>query len=251
MFNFLLVILITLSSEGQPIRKYKQGEILVKVSTPFTQKKLTDGLVETEQEWFNQFSKKFEVRELRPIFHEKQNGLENFFILKFSAKKSVEDVIIELKKEQNVNDAWINRISVFFSDDPLYEQQWGVAKIQASQAWEIYSGSSNVLLAILDSGIDLGDPNFGVLTPHPDLQSNLWNNNFMFGLDLSTNPPSPPNDLIGHGTMVAGIAGAITNNQIGIAGVAGGGTSGNLGIKILALKYGPNPPDDAQLSQKL
>jgi thermitase len=88
-------------------------------------------------------------------------------------------------------------------NDPSFAQQWGLTKIQAPQAWDVTQGSPGVPIAILDSGIDQS---------HPDLAPKIVAN-----ANFSTS--STVDDLYGHGTHLAGIAAAITNNGAGIAGV--------------------------------
>jgi len=90
-------------------------------------------------------------------------------------------------------------------NDPQFPSQWHLAKIQAPQAWDLSKGSQQVVIAVIDSGVD---------PSHPDLQPKLvpgWN-------VLSNN--SNWADDYGHGTAVAGTAAAATNNAAGVAGVA-------------------------------
>lgn len=92
-------------------------------------------------------------------------------------------------------------------DDPLYEQQWGLRRVKAPDAWKQGATGKGAVIAILDSGIDLG---------HPDLRDRL-----VRGVDLTDEQGCPgPHDESGHGTMVAGVAAASADNGIGIAGVA-------------------------------
>lgn len=90
-------------------------------------------------------------------------------------------------------------------NDPYFNSQYGLQKIQAPQAWDSTRGDRNVMIAIVDSGIQ------GI---HPDLSSKVIN-----GYDYVDND-NFPDDENGHGTHCAGIASASTNNNIGIAGVA-------------------------------
>ena len=92
-------------------------------------------------------------------------------------------------------------------NDPLYKQQWGLQRVKAPEAWKKGVTGKGAVIAILDSGIDLG---------HPDLRARL-----VRGVDLTGAPGCPgPQDESGHGTAVAGVAAASANNRIGIAGVA-------------------------------
>ncbi|MEZ0396579.1 MAG: S8 family serine peptidase, partial [Anaerolineales bacterium] len=92
--------------------------------------------------------------------------------------------------------------------DPYYaSDQWGLPAIRAPQGWDYETGSSAVVIAIVDTGIDLG---------HPDLSAKL-----VAGRNI-LNPALPPNDDNGHGTHVAGIAAASSDNGLGVAGVSWG-----------------------------
>ncbi|HEX2195642.1 MAG TPA: S8 family serine peptidase, partial [Actinomycetota bacterium] len=104
-------------------------------------------------------------------------------------------------------------------NDPLFGDQWGLQKIQAPEAWATADGGG-ITIAIVDSGVDLGHPDFacGKLAVHPG--SNIG----------SKKSPNTPQDKDGHGTHVAGIAGACTNNGVGVAGVAPGATIMPVGV---------------------
>lgn len=93
--------------------------------------------------------------------------------------------------------------------DPLYSQQWGPDLISAPGAWDFASGSGQTI-AVLDSGID---------GAHPDLAGQVDPN----GLDACSGAFVVPGDSLGHGTHVAGIAGAAWNAS-GVAGMAPGAT---------------------------
>jgi serine protease len=93
-------------------------------------------------------------------------------------------------------------------NDPLLGRQWGLQQIKAPGAWARGALGGGATIAIVDTGVDLH---------HPDLQGKL-----LPGVDLVSDEPCSPGaqDLNGHGTHVAGIAAAATNNGIGIAGTA-------------------------------
>ena len=101
------------------------------------------------------------------------------------------------------------------SNDPSYNKQYGVKQINAPSAWHKTRGAG-VTIAIVDSGVD---------REHPDLKSKL-----LPGYDFGDNDDNPDDDsqledgngvkVQGHGSHVAGIAGAATDNGVGVAGVA-------------------------------
>jgi len=90
-------------------------------------------------------------------------------------------------------------------NDPMFERyQWNLRKVAAPEAWDITTGKSDVVIAILDTGIDMG---------HPEFAGKLVTGiNALMGAGL-------PTDNRGHGTHVAGIAAALSNNGVGVAGV--------------------------------
>ena len=91
-------------------------------------------------------------------------------------------------------------------NDPQFPNQWHLPRILAPEAWDTTQGAAGVVIAILDSGVDAAHPEFaGKLVPG----YNTYSNNTV------------TTDQYGHGTEVAGAAGAQTNNGQGIAGVAG------------------------------
>ena len=100
-------------------------------------------------------------------------------------------------------------------DDKYFGAQWNMQKVRALEAWNVTTGSPNVIIAILDTGVDLN---------HPDLANKIVSN-----INFSDSPTV--DDVYGHGTHVAGIAAAMTNNGIGVAGLGYSATIMN--VKVL------------------
>ncbi|HLP18919.1 MAG TPA: S8 family serine peptidase, partial [Chitinophagales bacterium] len=114
-------------------------------------------------------------------------------------------------------------------NDSYYAAQWHLNTIKADSAWNYFSTGSNIVIAIVDDAVE---------TSHPDLAPNLWvnageiagngidddNNGYIDdfnGYDAGDDDgdPSPSDPSFDHGTGVAGMASAATNNSIGIAGI--------------------------------
>lgn len=143
-------------------------------------------------------------------------------------------------------------------NDTQLDEQWYLEQISAYDAWDQTTGSSTVVVAILDSGMDMN---------HPDLYGNLWTNpseiadngidddgngyvDDVHGWDFIDNDNDPePNlfqayttDAVVHGTLVAGLIGAVGNNNSGIAGV-------NWDVQIMPIRIldglGSGTSDDA------
>jgi subtilisin family serine protease len=111
-------------------------------------------------------------------------------------------------------------------NDDHYPNQWNLPKISTPDAWNVSTGSSDVIVAVIDVGADY---------EHEDLVGNLWPG---IGYDFYGNNPDPyPYDEARHGTAVVGIVGAETDNGIGVAGVAGG-WDGMDGIRLMHLRAG-------------
>ncbi len=168
-------------------------------------------------------------------------------------------------------------------NDPGYAQQWYLEAIEAPGAWDVTTGMSSVLVAVLDTGIDLD---------HEDIVANLWTNSEeiagndidddrngyvddVHGWDFvdADNDPSPMVatteyfEVGSHGTLIAGEIGAVGNNDFGVAGVAwnvsilpvrmlgddGSGTGENAakairyavaqGAKVINLSFAGNDPN--------
>ncbi len=144
---------------------------------------------------------------------------------------------------------YIHSFNATIPNDSSFDQLWGLnntgqtggtsdADIDAPEAWDIQTGNSNVVVGLMDSGLDY---------THPDLNDNLWTNpgeipgngidddgngyvDDVHGYDFAFDDPNPE-DNVGHGTHVGGTIGAEGDNGIGVAGV-------NWNAQIMTLKIG-------------
>lgn len=113
-------------------------------------------------------------------------------------------------------------------NDPNWGLQYGLLNIRAPQGWGLTTGSADVTIAIVDTGVDYR---------HPDLAGKL-----VSGYDFVNNDSDPQDDH-GHGTHVAGIAAASSNNGVGVAGVSWGARI--MPVKVLNSSAGGTYADTA------
>jgi len=208
------------------------------------------------------------------------NEMENFLIVKFSPHLSEDDVhlllqninldqyeyfsalecyIIQSRKRKALKQVYeMNHICyaepiylIPILEDPYYPKQWSLnntgqngisdTDIDAPEAWAVEKGHKDIVIAVIDTGIDYN---------HPDLSENIWsnikeisnnqmdddNNGYIDdimgwdfvdsnSIDCDENEDclvsdNDPMDCHGHGTQVSGIIGALSNNNLGIAGIA-------------------------------
>jgi len=182
---------------------------------------------------------KYGVLSAERISKESNSLLSNVYKFTVPKDSDIRSIINEYSNDPNVEYVEPNYIVFLNSipNDPLFNKQWGLhntgqtggvvdADIDAPEAWDIATGSSDVTIAVIDSGIDYN---------HPDLKGNIWRNNDeiagngfdddfngfiddVIGWDFIRNTNDPKDDF-GHGTHCSGIIGAVGNNGIGVSGV--------------------------------
>ncbi|MEG4280502.1 S8 family serine peptidase [Microcoleus sp. MON1_C1] len=191
-------------------------------------------------------------------FNSTQEQLPQWRVVKIAANTDLQQVKANLAQDPRVEAVELNytlsldqfsnifNFSQLLNDisidetpsDPRLNQLWGLnntgqssgtfdADIDAPEAWDLQKGSTNVVVAVIDTGVDYN---------HQDLAANIWRNTGEIagdGIDNDgngykddvrgynfVNDNNDPTDIDSHGTHVAGTIGAVGNNNIGVVGVS-------------------------------
>ena len=235
----------SLSQDPAPAPEFVPNEILVKFKPQTTVTRAASGRTTTNLNSVTALMDRYGVTSAERVFKDARppasgariqidgqsqssSDLTHIYRLRLADQSDVLVVIAAFKADPNVEYAEPNYMAhtAFVPNDPRYSDQWGLTQISAPSAWNVTHGSPAIVIAIVDTGLDLN---------HPDLISKLWVNpgeipgngldddNDGFVDDVNgwnfVENNLTPQDQIGHGSHVAGIAAAATDNGIGIAGV--------------------------------
>ncbi|MGB3477790.1 MAG: S8 family serine peptidase [bacterium] len=235
-------------AEGTRQITWAPGEVIVKFKDDVAIHVETDGeFIKTGISLIDAINLKYKVRAIDKIFKsaEKHSVVQyietpqgkivqipqlfNVYRLTFPEASDIQELVRIFTWNPYVEYAEPNYLAqmCLTPNDPLFGQQWGFTKIQASDAWDIETGDTSVVIGILDTGID---------TNHIDLASHLWVNTDEIpgnGIDDDGNgyiddiygwnfvdDTSDVDDGAGHGSHCAGIVSAVTDNSIGVAGTS-------------------------------
>lgn len=212
---------------GQP--EYAPGVVLVKVRTGVVLTARPNRTVQAARPALDAALAEVGARGSQPVFAgAPATGLGRVYRLALAPATTVLSAVAALAANPDLE--WVEpdyraRPAVT-PNDPLYAGQWGLVQIAAPAAWEMVTGTAQVVIAVVDSGMD---------TAHSDLVANLWvnpgevpsngvdddNNGYVDDV-YGWNFVSDDNDITdsyGHGTQVAGVLAAVTDNGLGGAGV--------------------------------
>lgn len=219
-FMLLLVLFLMFGFTAPAIADYVPDEVIVKFKTTPISIQSTDRIADVKFKSIEKIFKdakppKYKIKSLNNKQVELPD-LSTIYHIKLPRGSNVESVIKQLQMSPNIEYAEPNSIlkASRTPNDAYYSSQWGLPKISAEVAWDITTGTSDVVVAVVDTGIYFN---------HADLSGKI-----ILGQNY-VNEGSDPLDDNGHGTHVAGIVGAITNNNTGIAGT-------NWNCRLMAVK---------------
>ncbi|THB75101.1 MAG: hypothetical protein D6B28_01110 [Gammaproteobacteria bacterium] len=222
--GFIMLMLLVLNeanaAQGKLVQRqrYVPGEILVKFKDGVADRQKSQ--VRRERVGQQQQSR-FRAQLLKKL---DASGIERW---KLDGSQSVEQLQKELSNASEVEYAEPNYYMyplATIPNDLYYTRQWGLnntgqtlnnvagnagSDIEMEEAWDIQTGLNTVNVAIVDDGVQ---------TAHPDLAGNIGSGRDIISSDNNANPHNPT--VSTHGTNVAGVIGAVGNNNTGIAGVA-------------------------------
>ena len=208
-----MVVWLTTSVSGQSTQPaYREDRILIKPKAGINQSALDNFHLARKGEVLRTF-----------------DGIGHLQILRVPKGETVPGLIAQYQKSGLVEFAepdYLVYADTTSPNDPKYVDGtlWGLnnygqnsgtahADIDAPEAWDVLTSASNIVVAVLDSGIR---------ATHEDLASNMWVNpsDGGHGFNAFTGTNDPSDDSTSHGTMVAGVLGAVGNNGKGVTGVA-------------------------------
>ena len=257
-----LIISVSLFSQQTQVKKniigrgdikYVPGQFIVKLKSNNAKNSLNKTALSSMMTQYG-------VKQQKQFFSKARNSklveklnLNNIFLMYTDERADIQNIVNELNANPAIEYAEPNYIFEIdaISNDALYSSQYHFPQVKAPDAWDIQKGDTSVIIGIIDTGVDWD---------HEDLHDVIWKNkgeipdngidddgngyiddtmgwDFVEGVagahseeDADT-PDNNPMDFDGHGTHVAGIAAAHTNNDTGVAAVS-------WGARIMPLRCG-------------
>ncbi|MFZ9028029.1 MAG: S8 family serine peptidase [Crocinitomicaceae bacterium] len=210
-------------------RWYQDGKVIFQLKENVKKPISNDGIVKVDQlEFLSEIISEYDIQQvvhLHPNIDDKK--LIRTYQIEFNNIDKVESLVADLGKvealqyaeKKELHESFLTPNDQYFSNS-FSNGQWALYQIDAPQAWDISTGSSDVVVAVTDNAININ---------HPDLV-----NKMVPGWDAvdNDNDPSPCGGNDGfHGSHVSGIVGAETNNNIGVASIG-------YNVSIMPVKIG-------------
>jgi subtilisin family serine protease len=229
MKNFLFILLFFTSALSAQVQ-YSNNECYVRLKKEVIEKNHNGNIKET----LDFISLPYSVTIKESFKNSKSEALRRTFRLKCNQTGELDNLIRQLNLNTLVEYAeHIYFAQKYVTPNDLLPNtvgsngQWYIYKVKGPQSWDIQTGDSTIKVAVCDDAFDIN---------HPDMQGS-----FLPGIDLAENDSdvTPPTAEFDHGTFIAGLINAQTNNNIGIASLA-------YGVKIIPIKIANDfNPDQA------
>jgi subtilisin family serine protease len=264
--SLFLIFIFMLSESGRSQEKtifqgeFVPNEVLVRFKRDIPRYLIQNTIESLQGKIFTYHREEISSFDWDPNVSSLRSFLSDPYLLhvKVPASIGTEKAIYLLKLNPNVEYVEKNRILHVFTNDTYWSKLWGLsntgqsggtpdADIDAAEAWGLFTGSSDVVVAVIDTGVDYN---------HEDLAANIWTNpgesgngketdgidndgngyiDDFRGWDFYDNDNNPMDEYTPeegkwyHGTHVAGTIGAVGNNEKGVVGV-------NWDVSIMCLK---------------
>ncbi|MFM2285858.1 MAG: hypothetical protein RLZZ543_1355, partial [Bacteroidota bacterium] len=213
----LLISFLTIPSFAQSDEAlYHEGQLFVKLKEGF-ERAHSETPSREMQAFFATYASAFQITEVKAGFWFSKTSTNRIVRVFFEDQAETDVFIQQLEASGKVE--YAERIPVskqFLTPNDLGPNstntggQWYLYKTRAQQAWDIQTGSSSIQVAIVDDAVQ---------TTHPELQGVISQTKDMVDGDNDVSPPAATWD---HGTFIAGLIGAKTNNGLGIASMGYG-----------------------------
>jgi len=230
-----------------------------------------NGTIKTGLQSFDRLAEQHGFVDLNRLFDSVKNldwndngvYIQNIFRIHLESNSNIETALSDLQNDPHIVYAeyeTINRLR-YIPDDPSYPVQWHLPKIECPETWDYTVGDEDIVIGIVDSGIKWN---------HPDLMDNIWvnqpeldagmtinwaNGTFSGGNGIDDDGNGRIDDVIGynffgadnndsyqdwenndHGTHVAGCAGAVGDNGIGVVGAS-------MTVQLISARHAPTTYD--------
>jgi subtilisin family serine protease len=251
----ILILFPGLANSSQNLKDYVGGELIIKFTEELPEIVSRNGVVNFGLPTVDELNIRFGVYSAEKIFPDLGNtqisqivydriGLGRIYRLSVAEEVNILKMVEEYTKNYYVEytrpNYFIHGVGTFPDDTCFPDSQWNLhqlndSDIDAPEAWDLVTGDSSIVVAVVDNGIDWD---------HPDLNARIWINSnetpgnatdddangFIDdyrGWDFTkewpgnvySNGDDNPMDGNGHGTLAGGIIGAETDNSTGMAGV--------------------------------
>lgn len=231
--------IISFSSFGQTFNsEFQDGKIYLKIkdTEPISFMVNPDNSVDINSiPFIRNLSNNFKIKSLsRPYFLDNDHKLLRTLMLEIADYDKIDQVISLLKQEPTLE--YVEKVPLdrlyYVPNDSLYRLyngpqnwNWHLELIHADQAWDITKGDPNINVAVVDNA---------VWVDHPDLEGKIVAQRDVVYNTNNANPPSTGDPAEwSHGTHVAGLVGAVSDNEIGVASIG-------FNVSIIAVKAANN-----------